>query len=61
VRHPRWKATGGTIESVTMEQALALASEAKTEWIEFVVTDDKVYGFASQASQKLKAWLRARL
>ena len=56
LRNPRWKATGGDIDPATGKQALALAAEPKTVFLEFVVTDDKVYVFVAQPSHELKAF-----
>ena len=56
--NPRWKAAG-TAAPVTIEEAVALIPDAKTAVLEFVVTDDQLYGFALQSGQKLRAFSMA--
>jgi len=56
IRHPKWKATNNAVDPVTVEQALALIAKPKTAFVEYVVTEDKVYGFASQGARKLKTF-----
>ena len=54
IRHPTWKAAGGKMESVSADQALA--ADPKIAFLEFVAAKDRVYGFASQGSQKVKSF-----
>lgn len=51
VRHPRWRAPGGAVEPVGIEQALALMPDSETAFIEFVATDDRLYLFVAGGSR----------
>jgi len=46
-QHPQWRLQSGAIDPVTLEQALDLAHGADTAFVEYVVTDDKLYTFVS--------------
>ncbi len=46
-QHPDWKLQAGAIEPVRLEQALEMIPAADTAFIEFVVTDDKLYTFVA--------------
>jgi len=58
-QHPEWRAQTGAVEPATLDQALALIPETGTAFVEFVVTDEKVFalvaagGARSQSSGKI--------
>ena len=49
-QHPQWKLQSGSIEPITLEQALQLTPRADAAFVEFVVTDDTLYTFASSGA-----------
>jgi CHAT domain-containing protein/Tfp pilus assembly protein PilF len=55
VKHPQWKPAADTVEPVRLEQAVALAGP-KTAYLEFVVAEDRVYGFALQPGRPPKGF-----
>ena len=46
-QHPQWKLQSGSIEPVALDQALELLPEADSAFVEFVVTDGKLYTFVA--------------
>jgi CHAT domain-containing protein/tetratricopeptide (TPR) repeat protein len=50
-QHPQWRLQSGSIEPVALEQALQLLPRTDAAFVEFVVTDDKVYTFVSGGSK----------
>jgi CHAT domain-containing protein/Tfp pilus assembly protein PilF len=46
-QHPDWKLQSGAIEPVHLDQALEMIPAADTAFVEFVVTDDKLYTFVA--------------
>ncbi len=56
-RHPRWKEHDGTVEPLGLDGAVATLAGPTAAFVEFVVTDDKVYGFAATGgSTKLRSF-----
>jgi CHAT domain-containing protein/Tfp pilus assembly protein PilF len=45
--HPQWKLQSGSIEPVTLDQAVQLMAGPDSAFVEFAVTDDNLYTFVS--------------
>ncbi len=57
-QHPEWKLQSGTVEPVALDQALQLIPGADAAFVEFVVTDDKLYTFVATGGPREQAKLR---
>jgi CHAT domain-containing protein/Tfp pilus assembly protein PilF len=46
-KHPEWKMRSGDIKPVSLQEAIPMMGGPETAFIEFVVAEDRVYGFAA--------------
>jgi CHAT domain-containing protein/Tfp pilus assembly protein PilF len=46
-KHPEWKVRSGDIKPVSLQEAIPMMGGPETAFIEFVVAEDRVYGFAA--------------
>jgi len=53
-RHPDWKLRSGAVEPVTLDAALEMMHGSDTAFVEFVVTENKVYVFVAGGGRPAK-------